>query len=113
MFTNMLPLNVYCIKKTGPQCHASIFNRDPVYIFLVLTALSVLASATAAGWFFGRRFFCSFTLFCIGATGTGFIAASGRCTSCHCQAGAGNQACNTQAGQQLLQILFVHSNLLC
>jgi hypothetical protein len=81
--------------------------------FVVLTALFVLASATAAGWFFSWRFFIRFTVLCIGATCTGFVTASACCTSCHGQAGAGNQACNAQAGQQLLQLLFVHINLLC
>jgi hypothetical protein len=49
--------------------------------FVVLTALFVLASATAAGWFFSWRFFIRFTVLCIGATCTGIIATSASCAS--------------------------------
>jgi hypothetical protein len=53
-----------------------------------------------------------FGFLCIGATCTGFVTTSAGGASCHAQAGAGNQAGDAQASQQLLQLLFVHINLL-
>jgi hypothetical protein len=101
-------------KKPGPDAILSGYlTRTRSIFFVVLTALFVLASATAAGWFFSWCFFTCFTLFYIGATCTGCIATSAGCTSRHCQACTDNQACNAQAGQQLFQLFFVHINLLC
>jgi uncharacterized integral membrane protein len=110
MFTYTLSSYVYCIKKPGPDAILASFTRTRLIFFIVLTALFVLASATAAGWFFSWRFFSLFTVLCIGATCTGCIAASAGCASRHCQARTNNQACNAQAGQQFLQLLFVHIN---